>query len=61
MYSCPNACADVVPYCTPSDFDPPPAGPPPPPPSPPPDLGWCLGYSFSESVADSVASVLLLP
>ena len=58
VYSCPNACADVTPYCTASDFDPPPAGPPPPPPSPPPDLGWCLGHSFGESVADSVGAVL---
>ena len=58
VYSCPNACADVTPYCRPSDYDPPPAGPPPPPPSPPPDLAWCLGYSFGESVADSVGSVL---
>ena len=58
VYSCPNACADVTPYCRPSDFAPPPAGPPPPPPSPPPDLAWCLGYSFGESAADSIGSVL---
>ena len=59
VYSCPNACADATPYCRPSDYDPPPAGPPPPPPSPPPDLAWCLGYSFGESAADSVGSVLV--
>lgn len=58
VYSCPNACADATPYCRPSDFDPPPAAPPPPPPSPPPDLGWCLGYSFGESVASAVVAVL---
>ena len=61
VLSCPNACADAYPTCSPLDLmgpGGPPRTPPPPPPSPPPDLGWCLGYSFGESVASSVAAVL---
>ena len=69
VQSCPNACADVVPFCLPPSPPPPPppSWPPrpywpphPPPPSPPPDLAWCLDYSFEQSPGAVVAVVLLM-
>ena len=58
LFSCPNACADVVAVCFPPE--PPIPAPPtrPPPPSPPPELQWCVGYAFRHQSIDSVIVAL---